>query len=186
MRLELDESWPFGACLGQYLEQKLRPAIIRIMQEENGLDISSPKHGFIHIDDFPKLNYSKGTFTANIYLNIPEKGGELYVWGINFSYVRGFYNYLTAQLLSLILTQKYIFSTKWQEKILKLLPKPQIIKPKRGDLVIFHSGRPHSVAPFTKGVRVTNHADSNNKCNQTYFFIITQNSYDCKHNSLLK
>lgn len=116
LRLELDESWPFGACLGQYLEQKLRPAIIRIMQEENGLDISSPKHGFIHIDDFPKLNYSKGTFTANIYLNIPEKGGELYVWGINFSYVRGFYNYLTAQLLSLILTQNYIFSTKWQEK----------------------------------------------------------------------
>lgn len=41
-------------------------------------------------------------------------------------------------------------------EILKLLPKPQIIKPKRGDLVIFHSGRPHSVAPVTKGVRVTN------------------------------
>lgn len=156
LRHELDESWPFGACTGEYLKQKLRPAIMRIMQEENGFDFSSPRHGFIHTDDFLKLSYSKATFTANIYLKIPEDGGDLYVWSINLNQIKGFYNYMVARVLSLILTQKYIFNAEWQEKIFKLLPKPQIIKPKKGDLVIFHSGRPHSVAPVTKGVRVTN------------------------------
>lgn len=156
LRLELDQAWQFGACLGYYLDQKLRPAIMRIMQEENGFDFSSPEHGFIHTDDFPKLHYSRGTFTANVYLKIPEEGGELYVWSINLYRTKGFYHYLTAKLFTMILTQKYIFSAKWQEKVMKLLPKPHIIKPKKGDLVIFHSGRPHSVAPVTKGVRVTN------------------------------
>lgn len=156
LRLELDQAWPFGACLGQYLEQKLRPAIMRIMQEDNGLNISSPQYGFIHTDDFPKLDYSRGTFTANIYLKIPEEGGELYIWNINLNRIKGIYNYLTAQLISIILTQKYIFNIEWQEKIFKLLPKPQTIKPKKGDLVIFHSGRPHSVAPVSQGVRITN------------------------------
>ena len=63
---------------------------------------------------------------------------------------------MVARILSLILTQKYIFNAEWQEKIFKLFPKPQIIKPKKGDLVIFHSGRPHSVAPVNKGTRITN------------------------------
>ena len=29
LRDELDDSWPFGACTGEYLKQKLRPAIMR-------------------------------------------------------------------------------------------------------------------------------------------------------------
>jgi len=156
LRLELDEAWPFGACLGQYLNQKLRPAIMRIMSEKNDLGIPIPKHGFIHADDFPKLKPSKGTFTANIYLKIPEEGGELYIWGINLNQVQGFHHYLSAQILTMVMPQSYLFNMEWQEKIFKLLPPPHVIKPKTGDLVIFHSGRPHSVAPVTKGVRVTN------------------------------
>lgn len=156
LRLELDQAWPFGACLGQYLGQKLRPAIMRVMQEKNGFDFSSPKHGFIHTDDSLKLDYSRATFTANIYLKIPEEGGNLYVWNINLKRIKGFYNYLTAHVFAMIMAQGYIFNIGWQEKILKLLPKPHIIQPKRGDLVIFHSGRPHAVAPVAKGCRVTN------------------------------
>jgi hypothetical protein len=156
LRLELDEAWPFGACLGQYLGQKFRPAIMRIMQEKNDLNLSIPEYGFIHTDDFPKLKPSRGTYSANIYLKIPEEGGELYIWSINLKRIKGIYNYLSAQILAMVMNEGYFFDIVWQQKIFKLLPTPHIIKPKLGDLVIFHSGRPHSVAPVTKGVRVTN------------------------------
>ena len=156
LRLELDETWPFGACLGKYLGQTLRPAIMRIMNEKNDFNFSVPKHGLIHTDDFPKLKSFWGTFSANIYLKIPEEGGELYIWSINLKKIKGIRSYLSAQLLAMIMTQGYVFDIEWQQKIFKLLPKPHIIKPQMGDLIIFHSGRPHSVAPVTKGVRVTN------------------------------
>lgn len=154
LRLALDEAWPAGACSGQYLGQKLRPAIMRIMNEQD-LNLSIPERGFIHTDDFPKLKPARGTYSANVYLKIPEEGGELYIWGINLNSVKGILGYLSAQIFTLIMSQGYIFDIKWQEEISKLLPKPHVIKPKQGDLVIFHSGRPHSVAPV-KGVRVTN------------------------------
>lgn len=156
LRLELDEAWPFGACLGQYLGQKLRPAIMRIMSEKDDLNLSVPKHGFIHTDDFSKLKPARGTFSANIYLKIPEEGGALYIWSINLNRLKGIRNRLSARILTMIMSQSYVFDIEWQQKILKLLPEPNIIEPKTGDLVIFHSGRPHSVAPVTKGIRVTN------------------------------
>jgi len=156
LRLELDEAWPFGACLGQYLGQKLRPAIMRVMSEKNDFNPSVPEYGFIHTDDFPKLKSSQGIFSANVYLKIPEEGGDLYIWNINLGRIKGIYNYLSAQILTMIMTQGYVFDIEWQREIFRLLPDPHIIKPKVGDLVIFHSGRPHSVAPVTKGTRVTN------------------------------
>lgn len=156
LRLTLDETWAHGACLGQHLGQKLRPAIMRIMDSKHDFNFTVPKHGFIHTDDFPKLKSAQGTYSANIYLRLPEEGGELYIWGINLNRVKGINHYLSGQILSMIMTEKYIFDIKWQEEIIKLLPKPQVIVPKIGDLVIFHSGRPHSVAPVTKGIRVTN------------------------------
>lgn len=155
LRLKLDEAWPYGASSPQYLGQKLRPAIMRIMCENNELDLSIPEYGFIHTDDFPKLKPSRGTFSANIYLKIPDEGGELYIWGVNLNKIRGIRNYLSAQILAMLMTQGYLFDIEWQREIFKLLPPPHIIKPKPGDLVIFHSGRPHSVAPV-KGIRVTN------------------------------
>jgi len=156
LRLDLDEKWPFGACLGKYLGQTLRPAIMRIMDAKNNLDISVPKQGLIHTDDFPRLKPSYGTFSANIYLKIPEKGGELYIWGVNLRKIQGIRGYISTQLLATLMNQGYVFDIKWQEEILRLLPEAHVIKPNVGDLVIFHSGRPHSVAPVTKGIRVTN------------------------------
>lgn len=155
-RLALDEAWPFGVCLGNYLGYKLRPAIMRIMQAENKFDFSIPKHGIIHTDDSPKLKPLHGIFSTNIYLRIPEEGGELYVWGINLNRTSGIANYLSAQLLIMIMSQNYVFNEDWQHEIYSLLLAPHVIKPKAGDLVMFHSGRPHSVAPVTKGTRVTN------------------------------
>jgi len=157
LRLTLDEIWPFGACSGHYLGQKLRPAIMRIMHEKIDLNLSAPKHGFVHTDDFARLKPLHGTFSANVYLKIPEEGGELYIWSVDLRKIKGIYSYLSAQTLAMIMNQgNYVFNAEWQQKIFKLLPKPHIINPKPGDLVILHSGRPHSVAPVTKGVRVTN------------------------------
>lgn len=157
LRLQLDDTWPFGACLGQYLGQKVRPAIMRIMHAKNDFNFSTPKYGFIHTDDYSTLQSSRGTYSANIYLKVSEEGGELYIWSINLKLIKGIYNYLSAQIVAMIMSQgNYVFDIEWQHKLLKLLPKPHVIVPKTGDLVIFHSGRPHSVAPVTKGVRVTN------------------------------
>lgn len=156
LRLELDENWSFGAHLGQYLGQKLRPAIMRIMHEKNDFNFSIPKHGIIHTDDSPKLKSSWGTFSANIYLKIPEEGGELYIWSVNLKKTKGVLSYLGAQILAMLMSHIDLFDIEWQQKIFKLLPKPNVIKPAVGDLVILHSGRPHSVAPVRKGIRVTN------------------------------
>ena len=156
LRLELDEHWPFGTHLGQYLGQKLRPAIMRIMHEKNDFNLSVPKYGIIHTDDSPKLKSSWGTFSANIYLKIPEEGGELYIWSVNLKQVKGILGYLSTQILAMIMIHGDLFDAEWQQKIFELLPKPNIIKPEVGDLVILHSGRPHSVSPVKKGIRITN------------------------------
>ena len=50
----------------------------------------------------------------------------------------------------------YLFDMKGLQKIFKLLPKPHIIKPKVGDLIIFNSERSHSVASIKTGVPITN------------------------------
>jgi hypothetical protein len=156
LRLELDDKWSFGAYLGQYLGQKLRPAIMRVMHEKNNFNFSIPKHGFIHTDGSPKIKSSWGTFSANIYLKVPEEGGELYVWSVNLKETKGVLNYLSAQILAMLLNHSNLFDMEYQQKISMLLPKPNIIKPELGDLVILHAERPHSVAPVKKGTRVTN------------------------------
>ncbi len=153
LRLILDDIWPSGACLGQWLGKKVRPAIMRIMHEKSNFDFQAPDHGFIHTDDTLKLKPLCGVFSANIYLKIPKEGGELYIWGINLNRTKGIRSYIRAKILMII--QEYLFNIEWQGKIVKTLPNPFIIKPNVGDLVIIHTGRPHAVVPVKKGVRVT-------------------------------
>ncbi len=154
LRLALDEAWPFGAHVDHWLGQKLRPAIMRVMHPQSDFKINMPTYGFIHTDDTPKLKSTWGTFSANIYLKIPEEGGELYIWSVNLNETKDIHHYWSAQLLSLI--QGSLFDMELQEKILKFLPSPHIIKPQTGDLIIFNSGRFHSVVSVKKGTRVTN------------------------------
>jgi hypothetical protein len=70
-RLELDQAWPQGAGLARdakQLENYKGGGLPRIM-----LGPSRWKRGFVHVDELAPLSPSNGFFSANIYLQLPDK-----------------------------------------------------------------------------------------------------------------
>ena len=81
LRLELDEVWPAGAGLAR---DKQNPhhvyggGLPRIM-----MGPTRWKQGFVHCDELAPLHTSKGLFSANIYLQLPQNAatkGVLEIW----------------------------------------------------------------------------------------------------------
>ena len=127
LRLELDEIWPNGANVAAFEGRKMFVGIARIMQAER----SKPSEQFPHFDGvLPNIFPFDGQFGANIYLRVPDEGGELQVWGA---------------------------PPENEEIVRSKLGEPTRIKPSRGDLVLFDAGRVHAIGAFTKGVRVGLH-----------------------------
>lgn len=153
---QVNKAWPAGASLRQWLGQKMRPAIMRVMHPKPAGKPTAPDHGlgFIHVDDSIMLKPSHGIFSANIYLKLPEQGGNLFIWGVNLGQAKTPRDKLRIAVLGAM--GAYVFDPEWQMKFRKILPDPYVISPKVGDLVMIHSGRPHSVEPIYDGVRVTN------------------------------
>jgi len=153
---QINQAWPAGAHLREWLGQKMRPAIMRVMHPEPTGKSKAPAHGlgFIHVDDSIKLEPSHGIFSANIYLKLPEQGGTLFIWGVNLGQAKTPRDKLRITLLRAMAA--HVFDPEWQMRFRKLLPDPYAIIPKIGDLIMIHSGRPHSVEPIYAGLRVTN------------------------------
>jgi len=130
LRLELDEKYQWGANIAAFQGKKMLAGIGRITKAAlSYLSAEQP-----HFDALP-LEFAnlETQLAANIYLKIPDKGGELEVWDI-------------APVDPL---------TKVPQDWRAVLPPSIKIKPKKGDLVIFNCRRPHAIGAFEGVDRVT-------------------------------
>ena len=198
LRLELEECWPSGAglareCTTQHQnDSHPRPfggGLPRIMRGPTRW-----KRGFIHVDEMSPLNATKGLFSANIYLSMPSienksdedmdgadddvdahkrDSGGLYIWPLG---VRSRLDwYRNAITLSSLSAQ----DPETQMKLQHVFGKPNIIRPKSGDLVLLCAqrvsiyaciaifnvyrnltlfilrGQPHCAVGFNDGFRVS-------------------------------
>jgi hypothetical protein len=117
------------------------PAIIRYMVPENFLE--DCPDGICHIDQQQDFRL----ITANLYLSVPSTGGELKIWDYD----------VQSQPRSAIsrLIKHHAFDPGLRDKIQHLLPPPLIVKMRPGDLFLFDAGKPHAVASFSEGTRMS-------------------------------
>ncbi|AMC34034.1 2OG-Fe(II) oxygenase [Janthinobacterium sp. B9-8] len=130
LRLELDELFIPGATVAHFQNKKMLAGIVRISKaEQSYLSALEP-----HFDALPpKYAELDAQLAANIYLKVPDVGGELEIWDIP------------------ALTPFTQAPEQWRAQ----LPVPIKIKPKQGDLVIFNCRKPHAICAFLGEDRIT-------------------------------
>lgn len=147
LRLELQEIWVPGAHIENVHNQTMLAGIGRVFEDNFEL----PPHQDIFARDISDIGippaYPFDNFitqlSANIYLQTPKSGGELEVWELKPS----------ISVREAIRDPEYKY-----EGILdrNSLPSATLkIKPKVGELILFDSGRIHSVRPCQDGPRVS-------------------------------
>lgn len=129
LRCLLDEIWPAGAHLQTIHGRKMFVGLSR-MVEPNTTFLA---HHDIFADDAPgslEAESLRAQFAANIYFQVPNEGGELLMWHRNMS------------------TEEFDERRKGQYgiEIVDLPPPDIVVKPGRGDLLIFDSRKIHAVA----------------------------------------
>lgn len=128
-RCLLDEVWPAGAHLQTLFGKKMFVGLSRLV-EPNTTFLA---HHDIFADDAPGMAESESVisqFGANVYVQMPERGGELLMWHRNMTIAefdekrRGQYGIAIDDL-----------------------PEPDVVlKPGTGDLLIFDAHKLHAVA----------------------------------------
>lgn len=130
LRLELDEMFPDGATIATFEGRKMLAGISRITNAHlSYLSAEEP-----HYDALPEKYARLDTqLAANVYLRVPQRGGELELWDIS------------------PLPPLFEAPSNWRAQ----LPEPHVIQPQQGDLVIFNCRRPHAIGEFEGPARVT-------------------------------
>ncbi|MFN7881997.1 MAG: 2OG-Fe(II) oxygenase [bacterium] len=129
VRCLLDEVWPAGANLQTLFGRKMFVGLSR-MVEPNTTFLA---HHDIFADDAPGMSESESVisqFGANVYVQVPENGGELLMWHRNMSIAE--FDELRAGEYGIHIDD---------------LPPPDVVlKPGVGDLLIFDAHKLHAVA----------------------------------------
>lgn len=134
LRIDFDEIWPDGAGVGRIEGQTMFTGIVRITEPQTDILEKRP-----HVDAMtPDIPFQR-QFAANIYLEVPDEGGELVIYP-----ERGF---LSQEEVHDITVNENLWSHN--------LGNPLKIKPERGDLILIHTQIPHAVQSFAKGRRIS-------------------------------
>ena len=131
---QLQEIWPQGAVAAAFQGQPMFCGIIRAMFPETAhLSETVP-----HVDCLPRsIAELEHQFSANIYLETPPSGGELIIWDTEaFAYDE----------------VKRFEGDQLPEHRLQ---KPLHIQPRKNELVIFNTRRPHAICGFDSGKRIS-------------------------------
>lgn len=128
-RCLLDEVWPAGANLQTLFGKKMFVGLSRLV-EPNTTFLA---HHDIFADDAPGMAESESVisqFGANVYVQMPDRGGELLMWHRNMTIA------------------EFDEKRKGQYGIsIDDLPEPDVVlKPNTGDLLIFDAHKLHAVA----------------------------------------
>lgn len=133
LRLQLDEHWPGGARIGTFPKDKnMFVGVCRfVYASDSFLGEKQP-----HFDSLPKhIRNLEKQYSANIYMDIPEMGGELEIWDVP------------------PFTHEDVVEADIHKDWRSILPLPLVLKPKPGELILFNTRRPHAVRGFKRGIR---------------------------------
>ncbi len=131
---QLQDIWPQGAVAAAFQGQPMFCGIIRAMFPETAhLSETVP-----HVDCLPlSIAELEHQFSANIYIETPPAGGELIIWDTEaFAYDE----------------LKRFEGTQLPEHRLQ---KPLRIQPRKNELVIINTRRPHAICGFDSGKRIS-------------------------------
>ena len=132
LRLLLDEVWAPGAGLARFDGKPTFAGVCRVVAAEcSQLFGAQP-----HFDMIPRSIVAlDAQLSANVYLELPDTGGELELWP------------------QVALGEAEVAALSGAVDIRSRLPAPFLVKPEIGDLLLFDTRRPHAVRPFPKGRR---------------------------------
>jgi hypothetical protein len=146
LRLELDELWPAGAHVRHRGGTTEQAGLVRTI-DPRYLEGVARHEGICHIDTERKAKDPHG-LSANLYLEVPPRGGELQIWDVSPD-ARNHRNALYR------LMRRYAFQPGSQEVIRAALAPAVVIRPRVGDLILIDTARPHAVRGFSRGTRMT-------------------------------
>jgi hypothetical protein len=150
-RLEMDEVWPDGLVVKTFNGAKMIPGLIRVMQEDTCSGTNIPVN--CHVDDSPLLSPRRGRFSVNVYLKPARQGGELLLWNTRMAGVGSIFKHWYINK-NFFLNSSYA-NVDLQRQFQRRLPPPVQLNIGQGDLVMLNTGRPHAIAPFSGGPRVS-------------------------------
>ena len=130
LRCKLEEEWKFGAELERFHGKSMFVGLSRVLEP----DVYFLAHHDIvqkDVKENEKSDSIVAQITANIYLQMPESGGEIEIW----------HNNMSISEFDKTRQKKYGIDPT-------LLGEPDIVvKPKVGDLILFNSKKLHAVTP---------------------------------------
>lgn len=139
LRLELDENWAGGARLGSIGGKKMFTGLARVFRA----GAHAEPHQDVLAWDAPGVSEAeslRSQFAANIYLQLPDSGGELVVWPKSLDRQA----YRAAQVPG---------SYGVDEAAIDCAPR--VMVPKEGELILFNSNLLHAVKASHGKDRVT-------------------------------
>lgn len=140
IQLGLDNLWPDGAKPMKIEGKTVCPGILRCIEKENNRGLP-PHRDTIHSDikHFNIDSKIKIQLAANLYIQVPEAGGELEIWPVT----------LDARELDSYYTGEFDFIDR------NKLSDPIVIKPIQGEMVLFRSDCIHAVRSGSTSDRIT-------------------------------
>jgi hypothetical protein len=127
----LADLWPAGGQPGMLHGRAMCPGIIRKFEQANS-DGLPPHQDMLHKDVSPSNEAAsdlQAQVAVNLYIEVPERGGELELWDVR----------LSDEEREALLSGEHDFIDR------SVLPEPEALRPRDGELILFRSDRVHAV-----------------------------------------